>query len=174
MPRLSVDVDLTYLPVENRETTLTNIDQSLHSLADQIKSLFPEAGVVPRLLKESVLWSAVQVNIQETRIKIEPNLVARGSVFPAEQYTLVKAAQELFQRSIKISTLSIADLYGGKICAALDRQHPRDLFDIKLLLENEGITNQIRTAFIVYLISHNRPMNELLNPTFIDLSIQFS
>jgi len=65
-------------------------------------------------------------------------------------------------------------LYGGKICAALDRQHPRDLFDVKLLLDNEGITDKIRTAFIVYLISHNRPMNELLNPTFQDISNQFT
>jgi len=87
---------------------------------------------------------------------------------------LVKEAQELFERSIKIQTLSFADLYGGKICAALDRQHPRDLFDVKLLLENEGITKQIRTAFIIYLISHNRPMNELLNPTFQDISHQFT
>ena len=61
-----------------------------------------------------------------------------------------------------------------EICAALDRQHPRDLFDVKLLLDNEGITDKIRTAFIVYLISHNRPMNELLNPTFQDISHQYT
>jgi hypothetical protein len=36
------------------------------------------------------------------------------------------------------------DLYGGKLCAALDRQHPRDLFDVGLLLRNEGITPAIR------------------------------
>ena len=53
--------------------------------------------------------------------------------------------------------VSIADLYGGKICAALDRQHPRDLFDVMLLLENEGITREIRQAFIVYLVSHCKP-----------------
>jgi len=65
---------------------------------------------------------------------------------------------------MRMQTLSFADLYGSKICAALDRQHPRDLFDVHLLLKNEGITEKIRKAFIVYLISHPRPIVELLNP----------
>jgi hypothetical protein len=83
---------------------------------------------------------------------------------------LCERAETLFEQSIAISTLSFADIYAGKICAALDRQHPRDLFDIKILLENEGLTDQIRQAFIVYLISHPRPMVELLDPNFIDIS----
>ena len=66
--------------------------------------------------------------------------------------------------------LSSYDLYAGKICAALDRQHPRDLFDVHLLLENEGIKTELRKAFIVYLISHPRLMVEILNPQKIDIS----
>ncbi|HKL20495.1 MAG TPA: nucleotidyl transferase AbiEii/AbiGii toxin family protein, partial [Tichowtungia sp.] len=60
--------------------------------------------------------------------------------------------------------VSTADLYGGKICAALDRQHPRDLFDVHLMFEQFGLTDEIRTAFVVYLAGHPRPMVELLNP----------
>ena len=48
-------------------------------------------------------------------------------------------------------------------------QHPRDLFDVKLLLENEGFTDAIRRTFLVYLISHNRPIAELLQPTRKDM-----
>ena len=62
-----------------------------------------------------------------------------------------------------------SDLYGGKICAALDRQHPRDLYDIHLLFRNEGITDEIRKAFIVYLICHPRPILEILNPSMVDI-----
>jgi len=65
--------------------------------------------------------------------------------------------------------VSLPDLYGGKLCAALDRQHPRDLFDVHGLFQEEGITNDIRRAFVVYLASHDRPMSELLNPTRKDL-----
>ena len=37
----------------------------------------------------------------------------------------------------------IHQLYGGKICAALDRQHPRDLFDVKKLLEDNGVQTEL-------------------------------
>ncbi|MFB3079791.1 MAG: nucleotidyl transferase AbiEii/AbiGii toxin family protein, partial [Lysobacterales bacterium] len=70
----------------------------------------------------------------------------------------------MFEISATANTLGVADLYGGKLCAALDRQHPRDIFDVKILMENEGITDEIRTAFVVYLASHDRPMSELLDP----------
>jgi len=74
---------------------------------------------------------------------------------------------------VSSQVLSFEDLYGGKICAALDRQHPRDLFDVKLLLENEGFNEKVRKAFVVYLISHNRPIHELLDPQLIDIKTLF-
>ena len=79
-----------------------------------------------------------------------------------------------FKKSIIARCLNIADTYGGKICAALDRQHPRDLYDIKYLFENEGITEDVKDSFILYLISHNRPINELLNPNFKDISREYN
>ena len=45
-----------------------------------------------------------------------------------------------------------------------NHQHPRDFFDVKYLLDGVGVTEKIKTAFIVYLISHNRPIAELLDP----------
>ena len=113
------------------------------------------------------------VNQQNIQVKIEPNELIRGSVYPAQEQTLVKKAENEFDTFVSMRVLSIADLYGGKICAALDRQHPRDLFDIKLLLENEGITKEIRKAFVAYLASHSRPMSELLSPAFIDIRTSY-
>lgn len=78
-----------------------------------------------------------------------------------------KAEDEFGFAEIKV--LSFADLYAGKILAALDRQHPRDLFDIHDLLNGEGITDALRTAFIVYLISHNRPPQKFLSPNLKDI-----
>ena len=66
-----------------------------------------------------------------------------------------------------------ADLYAGKIMAALDRQHPRDLFDVRDLLANEGVDDTLRKAFIVYLLSHNRPMAEVLAPQRLDISAEY-
>lgn len=61
----------------------------------------------------------------------------------------------------------------GKLVAALDRQHPRDLFDVMQLFAHEGITAGIRRAFVVYLASHNRPVHEVLFPTFRDIRQEF-
>jgi hypothetical protein len=91
-------------------------------------------------------------------------------VYPPETRDLCEEAQALFEMFVSAQTLSLADLYGGKLCAALDRQHPRDLYDVRLLLANEGLTPQVRRAFVVYLASHDRPMHELLDPQFKDIT----
>lgn len=109
----------------------------------------------------------------DIEIKIEPNFVLRSSLFPAVDLDLAKNAVEEFKKSVNARCLNIADTYGGKICAALDRQHPRDLYDVKYLLENEGITTEVKDSFIFYLISHNRPINELLSPNLKDISREY-
>jgi hypothetical protein len=109
------------------------------------------------------------ISINSIAVKIEPNLIIRGAIYEPEEMALSKKAQNLFEMSLNAKTLSFAELYGSKICAALDRQHPRDLFDIHLLFKNEGINEKIRKAFIVYLISHPRPIVEVLNPNFLDI-----
>lgn len=85
-------------------------------------------------------------------------------MYPPEIKPLSRKAQELFELSLKSRVLSLHELYASKICAALDRQHPRDLFDVHLLLKRGGLRSEIRKAFIVYLISHPRPMVEILCP----------
>ena len=56
------------------------------------------------------------------------------------------------------------EVYAGKIVAALDRQHPRDLFDVKILYDNEGLTDKLFSMFLVYLAGSPRPMPEVLAP----------
>lgn len=166
MPRLSVDIDLAYLPVEEpREAALRKISAALGRIATSIRTAIPDARVQEGRVQKPERVRRLIVATRRARIKIEPNEVIRGSVFPAKERELTRRAEDLFELSVTAQTLSIADLYGGKLCAALDRQHPRDLFDVALLLRNEGITDQVRKAFVVYLASHDRPMHELLDPT---------
>ncbi len=161
MPRLSVDIDLAYLPIEPRDIFLTNLTSQLL----QMKKLIETQNLIvkPSYTKEQQL-AKLYIYKDETVIKIEPNLVIRGSAFNCEEYDLCQKAQDQFLKFSRLKTLSFADLYGGKICATLDRQHPRDLFDVKLLLENQGLTDDVRRALIIYLISSPRPIHELLNP----------
>ena len=61
------------------------------------------------------------------------------------------------------------DFYRGRPCAALDCQHPHDLFDVMQLIAHEGITPGIRRVFVVYLASHHRPVHEVLFPLLRDI-----
>lgn len=167
MPRLSIDIDLSYLPIEPRDIFLKQITQQLSLVTDKIEK--QGYSVTKKYLHGTTQISKLLVSHQEVDIKIEPNLVLRGTVFGTEEKPLVKLAQDTFLQYQKARIVSLPDLYAEKICAALDRQHPRDLFDIKYLLENEGITNKIRQALVVYLASHARPMSELLNPNKQDI-----
>lgn len=172
-PRLSVDIDITYLLINDRDTALQEISLMLLRYSSYIQKIFPNSKVTEKRLKDSHLIKGLIVVDDNTTVKIEPNSVIRGSVFPPQNLSLTAKTKEIFQKDVTVQTLSTADLYAGKMCAALDRQHPRDLFDITKLLENEGITESIRKAFIVYLLSHPRPIIELLNPNIIDISRMF-
>jgi predicted nucleotidyltransferase component of viral defense system len=167
MPRLSVDIDLTYCRLADRDTSLSEIDQGLTAIAGAVRETIDGAEVTPRVVQGRVIRLVVSAG--GTQIKIEPNLVLRGSVGNTVEMDLCNAARERFGLFASVHCLPVCDLYGGKLCAALDRQHPRDLFDVKLLLDDAGITAEIRRAFVVYLASHNRPMEELLAPRQQDI-----
>ena len=163
MPRLSVDIDLAYLPVENRETSLTGIDSALGAIIEDIESKIPRTTVKASILKDTGKRFKLLARQGDTSVKIEVTPVLRGSVYPSEFREMVPKASEAFGFS-RIQLLSFEDIYSGKICAALDRQHPRDLYDVNLLLNHEGFNVRLKNAFLVYLIGHNRPMAELLAP----------
>lgn len=168
LPRLSVDIDLVYLPVNERKIALEEIKTSLLRISEKILKLLPNSIIVQKKLHNSEYLKGLIVNQHGITVKIEPNLVIRGTVYPPQIKSLCKKCIELFETSMEIRTLSNADLYGGKICAALDRQHPRDIFDMYMFFKHEDFDSKVRKAFIIYLISHPRPMIELLNPGLKD------
>ena len=173
LPRLSVDIDLTYLPIEDRDSTLANINDILTTISRDISRAMPQVTIQPLKATDGRLRKLV-VRSGLVTVKVEPNETIRGSVFPCELRDLAPQVEEEFGLFMSVQTLSLGDLYGGKICAALDRQHPRDLFDVQMLLAHEGLTPAIRTAFLVYLISHNRPMVEVLQPNRLPLETAFN
>ena len=138
LPRLSVDIDLTYLPVNDRTTALTEINKALLRISERVEKTIPGVRLFSKRDREFNLVVGLLIRRGDATTKIEPNSVLRGSVFPTETRALCQKAQDLFELSIEARTLSFEDLYGGKACAALDRQHPRDLFDIDMLFKNEG------------------------------------
>ena len=163
MPRLSVDIDLTYVPIEDRETSIKNISQALVRIKVNIEAIIPKVRVTHQQDELKL-----QIASRGAQIKLEVNQAIRGTLGSPSKMILCEKAQNDFDAFCAIQIVPIGQLFGGKICAGLDRQHPRDFFDIKYLLANEGFSKEIKKGFILSILSSNRPINELLFPNFID------
>lgn len=168
MPRLSVDIDLTYLPVESREVSLAGIEGALVRVRERILRGLAGTRVQASATREGAITKLV-VRQADAQVKIEVTPVSRGCVFDPEVRSVTAVVEEAFGFG-EMRVASFEDLYAGKIVAALDRQHPRDLFDVRDLLAHEGVDMRLRQAFVVYLISHNRPMVEVLAPQRKDIA----
>jgi predicted nucleotidyltransferase component of viral defense system len=161
-----VDIDLVYLPIEDRETSLIGIRSALSRITQKIRKAIPDSVVIDSANADGTLVLVRQRNAQ---IKIEVTPVLRGTVHPVEVKTVRPIVEERFGFA-EIQLVSFADLYAGKLVAAIDRQHPRDLFDVQHLLANEGIDKALYQTFVAYILSHNRPAHDVqhmncYNPT---------
>jgi len=173
MPRVSVDIDLTYLPVADRATSLREIDAAMKRIAKRIANGIPGAQITSSAVENEKCVNKLLVRADATQTKIEVTPVLRGCVYEPKLMRVSAHVEEEFGYA-EIQVVSFADLYAGKMVAALDRQHPRDLFDIRDLLAGEGISEELRKAFLVYLLSHNRPMAEILAPTRLEIAEEFA
>jgi hypothetical protein len=141
-------------------------------IGGRIQAAIPDPQITPPTLQPEEITTKLLVRSRGVQIKIEVTPVLRGCVYEPDMRAVSAAVEEAFGFA-ETRVVSFADLYGGKIVAALDRQHPRDLFDIRTLLAAEGIDDALRRAFLVYLLSHDRPMSEVLAPTRKPISDEF-
>jgi len=166
MPRLSVDIDLVYIDASlKRDDALADIRRRLDVARDTLTKWGFDALPARPVGDEARML----VSRRGATVKVEVNTVFRGTVLPTKQGTLCQAAETMFSRTLKVTTLDEAEVYAGKLVAAMDRQHPRDLFDVMKLRENGGITDLMRQVFVGYLCGHNRPINELITPNKVDI-----
>jgi predicted nucleotidyltransferase component of viral defense system len=171
MPRLSVDLDLVFpdysLP---RDQTLARIGDAIRHAAERLQARgFQTHTIASADAGETKLL----VRRDGIEVKIEVNFVMRGTVYPVRTAALTPTARDVLLADLEIPVVSLEDVFGGKLVAAMDRQHPRDLFDVMQLFAHEGITANIRRAFVVYLASHNRPVHEVLFPTLRDIGQEY-
>jgi hypothetical protein len=171
MPRLSVDIDVVFVPHQTpRDTALAEIANELSALQTRIN----RRGIRAELAS-SKTGDETKLFVRRDRIevKIEINHVFRGTLLPVETRSLTKTASDLFTTALAVPTLAVAELYGSKLVAAMDRQHPRDLFDVHGMFQRFGLTPEIVECFVGYIAGHNRPVHEVLGSRDIDLARPF-
>jgi predicted nucleotidyltransferase component of viral defense system len=162
LPRLSVDIDLTWLPVDDFQQDSTLIAESLIALAETLRAA-PLRLQVQNSASEGAQINRIIASRGRTRIKIETSPVMRGSVHATRTMRVQPAVEAEFGFA-QVQVLHFADLYAGKLAAALARQHPRDLFDMAAVLDDGKLEGELWNTFLIYLICNRRPAAELLTP----------
>jgi predicted nucleotidyltransferase component of viral defense system len=162
MPRLSVDIDVVFTRHDlAREDALQAIGAELAASQKRVATLGHDVEL--RKNKDGT-EAKLFVRSADVEVKVEVNFVFRGTVMAPTRRSLTPAAQQMFAADIQVPVLADAELYGSKLVAALDRQHPRDLFDVQLMLDTHGWEESLLDCFVVYLAGHNRPSHEVLFP----------
>lgn len=161
LPRYSVDIDLTYIPLENRKTSIDNINSHLKSISDKAKKAFKGMHIVPNPATCKLLCE-----YRGKQVKIEVNLTKRGVVGgEVLRLPLCDKAQTEFGLYCEADIVPKTLLYGGKIAAALSRQHPRDLFDVKYM---DISLEEAKEGLLFCLLGSDRPIHESFAPALID------
>lgn len=160
-PRYSVDVDLTYIPIKAREDSFADIHKNLAIIKEKVKTVVPDIVITEKPNK-------IYCTRRGVMVKIEASGTKRGLIDPASIKPLCNAAQNEFETANKAKIVSLSQLYGGKITAALDRQHPRDLFDVKLMFDFITNFDQVKRGFLYCRLGGDRPIIESLQPNRVD------
>ena len=166
-PRISVDIDLTYIPIETREKDLENIRNILLDLKNKIFKAIPNIKVYQNN-SDVGEYKLICSNNNNVAVKIEVNTINRGALKEVEKLEIKESIQEQYNCFCIMNVVPKAQLWGGKILAALDRQHPRDLFDIMNFLKHNEIDRDIIDGFIFCLLSSKRPLDEILSPSLLE------
>lgn len=171
MPRLSVDIDVVYTDHHaSRDEALKSISRGLDSTRKRLSNVGIEAEI-----SATKGGDEMKLFIRRGRhqVKVEVNHVFRGTVLPVETQRLAGEARKVFTTELNAPVLAVPELYGSKLVAAMDRQHPRDLFDVHGLFERGGLTAEVVECFVCYLAGHNRPVHEVLFSRDQDMSSAF-
>lgn len=172
MPRLSVDIDLTFVPFsDSRNEDLDKIRQSLKLVQNRLKNTFPNIRFEDEKRAEEEL--KLLCTKDNATVKVEVNQINRGLIAPTCTKILCNRAEDEFDCFCEIQTVSAGQLWGGKLNAALERQHPRDIFDVKSMLQKVGFTEEIKQGFLFFLLCGKRPIDEVLNPNFANQRVIF-
>lgn len=172
LPRLSVDIDVVFI-----DYTLSR-DEALQAIGEDLlasKSLISKMGYRTSLpTNKSGDDVKLLVEAPDARVKVEVNFVFRGTVLPTVRARLCDRAQNVFTTDIEVPMLEASELYGSKLVAAMDRQHPRDIFDVMKMREQHELDGPIIDCFVAYLAGHNRPVHEVLFPRTLPLEPTFT
>ena len=175
LPRLSVDIDLDFIPNLTREETanerarLTEILKGY--MSEQGYSLSDASRFSHSL--DAFHYNYVNAAGNKDMIKIEINYSLRTHVLPSEDRVFVTDA---FGEPIKVRTVAAMEIFAAKTNALISRAAARDLYDFcnmadtKLFSDEEDV---FRKCIIFYATISVKEVNKDFDTSAID-SLVFS
>jgi len=156
-----VDIDLTYVPVAPARR-ISRRDQCRHEADCRARA----KGIPDAKITSSGSEGAItQLTIRQSGFRPRSKLLRSCVVaFMSRKRSRYQIRLRRPSASPKCRSSPLRSLC-GKIVAALDRQHPRDLFDVRDLLANEGSTIPCARHSSSTCSATDRPMSEVLAPT---------
>lgn len=171
IPRLSVDIDLVYLPIKSRTEAFSQMIAEFQKYSALFNKLNMRA--IRSNTSSSNTVGKIIVMRGPARVIIEPNIIVRGTVLEPRFKMLHPKVVQMFGKEVRVCCLNEKELYAGKLLAMLDRQHPRDIFDMMVYIEKGGLINELMDIFIIYLLQTDRPFHELLAPNFLNIDLAY-
>ncbi len=161
MPRYSVDLDITYIPIANREESVEGINSALDRLKTMLMRAIPNGR-----FNHNVNSLKLDCFLKGTKVKLEVSNVKRGLLEEPQMVALCERAQREFDAYCDLRIVSTTELYGGKIAAALSRQHPRDIFDYRQMKFDD--LSLLKSGLMLNILGDKKPITDLLNPNLLD------
>ncbi len=156
MPRLSLDVDLVFLPEVKAEEASWLQGEALFQFQKLIEQRLPDAEVMSRLdSAQNINALVVRLRRIETAVELVPT--TRGHLYPLEKKNLCALGRIYWHHPLPAQLVSWAEVCAGKFMARLERQKARDLMDCDNILKLGPIDDQIRLAFLVEILGRGMP-----------------
>lgn len=175
LPRLSVDIDLDFVPNLSREETIAERQRLTEILkrymAEQGYSLSPASRFSHSL--DAFHYNYINAAGNRDMIKIEINYSLRTHVFPAEDRVFVTDA---FGEPIKVSMVAAMEIFAAKTNALISRAAARDLYDFCNMVDMKlflGEEDMFRKSIIFYATVSAKEVNKRFDTSAID-SLVFS
>ena len=175
LPRLSVDIDLDFVPNLTREETMDERER----LSDILKGYMSEQSYTLSGASrfshslDAFHYNYVNAAGNKDMIKIEINYSLRTHVLPSEDRVFVTDA---FGESIKVRTVAAMEIFAAKTNALISRAAARDLYDFCNMADVKlfsGEEDMFRKCIIFYATISAKEVNKKFDTSAID-SLVFS
>lgn len=170
LPRLSVDIDLDYIPNDSLEEMLKMREELSLRLKEHMEEegYYFSSGSRTSHSLDAFYFQYINCGGNRDMIKVEINYSLRSHVLDADER---KISTNAFGNHIAIRTVAPLEIFAAKVNALLSRAAARDLYDFNNLVNSQLFQNErdlFRKIIIFYATISADRINKSFDTSTID------